>query len=166
MTNNIEPLDPDEFRTAMRRWATGVTIVTAQHDSIQHGMTVSSFTSISLEPPLVMVSLGQTTKTIQLIHASGFFGVSILAEDQQRISDSFAGRLPEVEYKFDSVDWTTLTSGSPLLVSGLASFDCRVISAQDFGMQTIFIGEVVGLRLGKNSNPLIYFERDYHQVVG
>lgn len=157
-----EPFDADEFRSALRRWATGVTIVTAQHTDTRHGMTVSSFTSISLEPPLVLVSLEQKAKTTQLIHASGSFGVTILGDEQQWISDRFAGRIPEINNRFEGLEVFSLVTGAPLLVTGLANFDCRVVSAWDAGTHTIFLGEVVDLRIGNNSKPLIYFNRDYH----
>lgn len=164
MTNNFDPVDADEFRTAMRRWATGVTVVTAQHHRSKHGMTVSSFTSVSLEPPLVFVSLEQDTKTTRLVHASGVFGVSILGEDQQRISDRFAGRIPEVNNRFVGLELFTLKTGAPLLADSLASFDCQVVSTFDAGTHTLFLGEVVALRVGKNMKPLIYFERDYRTI--
>ena len=165
MAKNIELVNADEFRAAMRRWATGVTIVTAQYGTVRHGMTVSSFTSISLEPPLVVVSLEHTASTTQLIQSSGAFGVSILADDQQVISDRFAGRIVEVSDKFAGLEWTGLITGAPLLVDALAGFDCRVMSSHTVGTHILFIGEVLALRSSSNSNPLIYFERDYHQVV-
>ena len=155
-------VDPDEFRTAMRRWATGVTVVTAQHAGHQHGMTVSSFTSISLEPPLVLISLEQGVITNQMIQASGCFGVTILAEDQDFVSDRFAGRVPELEDRFQGLEVITLKTGAPFLEAGLAGFDCRVVSTMDAGTHTIFLGEVIALRIGQESRPLIYFERAYH----
>ena len=158
------PLDADDFRSAMRRWATGITVVTAKHAGVQHGMTVSSFTSISLEPPLILVSLEQGAKTTQLIQESSTFAVNILGEDQQLISERFAGRLPGFSDRFDGLELLFLKSGAPLLADSLAGFDCRVISARDVGNHTLYIGEVIDMRLGKNSDPLIYFGQNYHQV--
>lgn len=156
-------VDPDQFRSAMRRWATGVTVVTAQYANHRHGMTVSSFTSISLEPPLVLISLEQGVKTNQMIQTSGFFGVTILGEDQNLISDRFAGRVPGIEDRFQGLEVLTLQTGAPLLADGLACFDCRVLSATDAGTHTIFLGEVIALRIGQESRPLVYFERAYHK---
>lgn len=164
MTNHLISVEADEFRTAMRRWATGVTLVTAQHNNIQHGMTVSSFTSVSLKPPLVLVSLEQNAKTTRLIHASGAFGVSILGEDQHLISERFAGRLPEINNRFDGLEFFILKTGAPLLAAGLANLDCRIVSAIDAGTHTLFLGEVVDLRIGSNTKPLIYYERGYHTL--
>lgn len=157
-----DTVDPDQFRTAMRRWATGVTVVTAQNAGQRHGMTVSSFTSISLEPPLVLISLEQGVKTNLMIQASGFFGVTILGEDQDFVSDRFAGRIPDIEDRFEDLEVITLQTGAPLLENSLAGFDCRVVSATDAGTHTIFLGEVIALRIGQESRPLVYFERAYH----
>ena len=165
MTVQVDPVNPDEFRTAMRSWATGVTIVTAQKDGVRHGMTVSSFTSLSLEPPLVMVSVEKTANTTALILSSDAYGVSILADDQQVISDRFAGRIADGTDKFDGLEWTQLITGAPLLVDALVGFDCRVVSSHDVRTHILIIGEVVAVRLRSDSNPLIYFQRDYHQVV-
>lgn len=164
MTTNPGSVDPDEFRTAMRRWATGVTIVTAKHNHSRHGMTVSSYISVSLEPPLVLISLEQNVKTTKLIHASGVFGVSILGEDQQMISDRFAGRIPEIKNRFAGLEFFTLKTGAPLLATSLATFDCQVVSAIDAGTHTLFLGEVLDLRIGGNKKPLIYFDRGYRTI--
>lgn len=164
MSIPVDSVDAENFRSALRRWATGVTIVTAHHAGIQHGMTVSSFTSISLEPPLILVSLEQGAKTTQLIHDSSMFAVTILGEDQQMISERFAGRLPEFKDRFDGLELVVLKSGAPVLAGGLAGFDCSVVSTHNFGTHTLFIGEVVDLNLGANVNPLIYFGRNYHHV--
>jgi len=159
-------VDPEQFRSAMRRWATGVTVVTAQYAGHWHGMTVSSFTSISLEPPLVLISLEQGVKTNQMIQASGFFGVTILGAEQNFISERFAGRVPDIEDRFQGLDVITLKTGAPLLADGLAGFDCRVLSVTDAGTHTIFLGEVIALRIGQESRPLVYFERAYHNCDG
>src|SRR5512137_548100 len=91
----VASVDPDHLRQAMRLWATGVAVVTSQHEGVVHGMTVSSFTSVSLIPPQVLVALNQSTRTHALVKESRFFGVTVLGADQQEISDRFAGRLPD-----------------------------------------------------------------------
>jgi flavin reductase (DIM6/NTAB) family NADH-FMN oxidoreductase RutF len=158
-------VDPDILREAMRRWATGVTIVSAQHNGQRHGMTVSSFTSVSLSPPLVLVSLEQSTRTHQLLLASGSFGVTILDTSQQEISDQFAGRQTEDVDRFAGLDTHTLVSGAPILDQYLTSLDCRVVSKISMGTHTIFIGEVIALEVNNDQpDPLIYFNRDYRQL--
>jgi len=155
-------INPHDLRLAMRRWATGVTIVTSRVNEIQHGMTVSSFTSVSLEPPTVLISLEKTTRTHELVQDSGFFGVTILGHGQAEISDRFAGRQTEDQDRFLGLDTFTLETGVPLLADGLASFDCRVVSAYEVGSHTIFIGDVLASQIKMDeSQPLIYFNRNY-----
>ena len=158
-------VDPHDLRLAMRRWATGVTIVTSKMNEIKHGMTVSSFTSVSLDPPTVLISLEKTTRTHDLVQGSGLFGVTILGSGQAEISDRFAGRQTEYEDRFLGLDTFTLESGVPLLADGLASFDCRVVLAYEVGSHTIFIGDVLASQIKMNENkPLIYFNRDYRNL--
>jgi len=158
-------INPHDLRLAMRRWATGVTIVTSRVNGIQHGMTVSSFTSVSLEPPTVLISLEKTTRTHELVQESGTFGVTILGRGQAEISDRFAGRQTEHQDRFLGLDTYTLESGVPLLTDGLASFDCRVVSEYEVGSHTIFIGDVLASQIKMDeSQPLIYFNRNYRML--
>ena len=148
----------------MRQWSTGVTIVSALYDGHQHGMTVSAFTSVSLDPPLVLVSLEQVTKTHKLVQEAGYFGVTILDQNQQEISDRFAGRLTELTDRFEGLETFTLVSGAPLLRRGLAWMDCRVVVTYQAGDHTVFIGEVLAVKSGEAGRPLIYYNRDYHHL--
>lgn len=157
-------LTPEQLRAAMRAWTTGVTIVTAAHDGIQHGMTVSSFTSISLEPALVSISLHTTSRTGELIKKSGGFGLTILSEEQTQISELFAGRTDENENRLARVESDTLVTGSPLIKGGLAWLDCRVVHSYDAGMNTLFVGEVVAARGTEEGMPLIYHNRKYWRL--
>jgi flavin reductase (DIM6/NTAB) family NADH-FMN oxidoreductase RutF len=162
----VQDPDPDSLRDALRFWTTGVTIVTAKHEEILHGMTVNSFTSISLEPPLVMVSLEKITRTHGMVQASGAFAVTILESAQQELSDRFAGRDTEKDNRFDGVDSFALETGSPILSEGLAFFDCRIKSAHGAGTHTLFIGEVLvaGSPAENHAPPLVYFNRAYRQL--
>ncbi len=157
-------VNPEALRRVMRCWGTGVTIVTAQIDGERHGMTVSSFTSLSLDPPLVLISLESSTRTCRLVHASRVFGVTILAAHQQALSDRFAG-LNEVEPdRFQGLETHQLVTGSPVLKEGLAFLDCRVISSVEYGENTIFIGEVAAVDVQEGGDPLIYYDRAYKKL--
>ena len=96
-------LDPEQLRQAMRAWTTGVTVVTAIHEGKRYGMTVNSFTSLSLEPPLISVSLKQLTHTHELVEKSGEFALTVLSADQNDLSDRFAGKFPEITDRFEGV---------------------------------------------------------------
>lgn len=157
--------DPEQLRNAMRQWATGVAIVTATHNGISHGMTVSSFTSVSLTPPQVLISLAQNTRTHALVRESKFFGVSLLAQGQQDISDRFAGRMTDDQDRLAGLETFTLETGVPLLQGGLAHFDCRVIATFTSGTHTIFIGAVLAAQGQPDADPLLYYNRDYRRIA-
>lgn len=154
-------VDAKTMRDAMRYWATGVTVVTAQHQGVRHGMTVSSFTSVSVDPPLVLVSLQQQARTHGLVLASAAFGVTILQISQQEAAERFAGRLEKELGRFGDLQTFTLETGVPFLADGLAVFDCRVVEVYPVGDHTLFIGEVVALGTLNVGEPLVYFNRGY-----
>lgn len=158
-------IESELLRQAMRFWATGVTIVTAAHAGVQHGMTVSSFTSVSLTPAQVLISLAQDTRTHDLIMRSHHFGVSLLDSSQKELSDRFAGRVTDEMERLDGVETITLVSGTPLLKLGLAQLDCRVVSTLASGTHTIFIGEVLSAQSGHDGDPLLYYNRGYQKIT-
>lgn len=164
MENSPVPVDPETVRITMRRWATGVTVVSAAHDGVQHGMTVSSFTSISLEPPYVLVSLAQHARTHGLVKRSGEFAVTILSADQQEISDRFAGRTPDDEDRFVGIPTYTLRGSAPLIAGGLAGMCCKVVASFDVGTHTLFVGEVAILSNVADGDPLLYYNRSYQEL--
>ena len=157
--------DPEQLSAAMRAWTSGVTIVTAARGSEQHGMTVSSFTSVSLEPPLIIISLQDSTRTRDLVYHAQAFGVTILAENQQPISDLFAGRGAEAGNRLARIETETLVTGSPLIKGGLVSFDCRVKQSMDVGPNTLFVGEVVAMSGSGAGKPLVYHDRKYYKLT-
>ncbi len=158
-------LDPENLRAAMRAWSAGVTVVTAVHEGVKHGMTVNSFTSISLDPALVTISLQKSARTHEFVSKSRAFGLTMLSIEQAKISDLFAGRMNEIEDRFADLQTETLVSGSPLIVGGLAWLDCRVVETFDAGMNTLFIAEVLAARgSGNEGLPLIYHNRKYWRL--
>lgn len=157
----IHTLDPETLRDAMRAWTAGVAVLTAVHGRQRHGMTVNSFTSISLEPALITVSLQAASRTHELVSKSRAFGLTILSAAQAEIADVFAGRAPNTADRFLGLKTETLVTGSPLIAGGLAWMDCRVIQTFDAGMNTLFIAEVVAARNGSEGQPLVYHNRKY-----
>jgi flavin reductase (DIM6/NTAB) family NADH-FMN oxidoreductase RutF len=163
---------PDErtLRDVLRFWATGVAIVSSAHAGWAHGMTVNSFTSLSLDPPLVMVSLEKKTRTHDMVQASGSYAVSVLAQSQQQISERFAGRDTEQSNRFKDLETITLETGCPILSGALGFFDCRVVAEHDAGTHTVSIGEVLVAGFPapnpESTPPLLYFNRDYRHLAG
>ncbi len=161
-------IKPEDLRLAMRRWSTGVTVVTTQAEGLLFGMTVSSFTSICLEPPLVLVSLERISRTRQGIAQSGFFGITILNSQQQDVSERFASHLPGEADRFAGLPLRYLTTGAPFLAGGLAFLECKVIALHEASTHTVVFGEVVSVEV-KNlfetaDRPLIYYDRAYHRL--
>jgi flavin reductase (DIM6/NTAB) family NADH-FMN oxidoreductase RutF len=154
----------EQLRAAMRAWTTGVAVVTAAHQGEQHGMTVSSFTSISLDPPLVVISLQAASHTHELVTRAAAFGVTILSAGQQDLSERFAGRADDGGDRLDGLQTETFLTGAPFLKGGLAFLDCRVTQAIPVGMNTLFIAEVVAVRGDDHDAPLVYHDRTYRRL--
>ncbi len=152
------------LRQAMRRWATGVTVVTSHFEETSHGMACNSLASVSLEPPRVVVTLAHATRTYNLVTQSGVFGVSILSDLQQDVSDRFSGKAPELEDRFTGLKTFTLVTGSPLLSGSLAFLDCRVVASFPMPLSTLFIGEVLAAQATDHLDALVYFNRGYHRL--
>ncbi len=157
-------MDGEDLRGAMRRWTTGVAILTSQLDGTRHGMTVNSFTSVSLFPPRVAVTLARRTRTFHIVEESGIFAVTILREDQVEAAERFAGRVPEDGDRFAGLAWAEAASGAPLLMGGLAFLDCKVVHRYDMAEATLLVGEVLQVQLGAEGRPLVYLDRKFHTV--
>lgn len=158
------PIDQNELRKAMRRWASGVTVVTASHNNKKHGMTVSSFTSVSLIPPLVTISLMKDSRILDMVTGSNTFALTILSSDQIEISNIFAGQIGDDEDRFDGVETFELATGAPLIAAGLAFFDCKVFDIFDFSSNSLIIGEVIKVKINPAGEPLVYFDQHYSKL--
>jgi flavin reductase (DIM6/NTAB) family NADH-FMN oxidoreductase RutF len=154
----------EELRILMRNWTTGVTLVTARDERGPHGMTVSSFTSVSLEPPRILISLERTARTHGIIEAGGAFGVSILEESQSDLAERFAGRIGDGEDRFAGVEYDLTPTGVPIPRQSLAYFECRVVEAFPAATHTLFVGDVLSGRQMREAQPLVYFQRDYRHL--
>jgi flavin reductase (DIM6/NTAB) family NADH-FMN oxidoreductase RutF len=149
------------FRQTMRLWTTGVTVVTTSFEGIQHGMTVSSFTSVSAVPPIVLVSINQNARTHELMKKSGIFAVSILEKSQKAISDVFAGLVAEADDRFKGIQTKSMQTGSPIISGAVASFDCKIIETAVFGNNSVFFGEILDAEFNDDLKPLLYSNRAY-----
>jgi len=158
----------DQLRENMRYWATGVAIVCVASGQSRHGMTISSFTSLSLLPPRILISIDKTTRSHQLIEQKQSFCVTLLNSTQENIAQAFAGKISESQDRFEATEWMDSDQGNPIISGGLAYFDCVVRETVDSGSHSIFIGEL--LSAGKpngqieGAQPLLYFDRDYRFI--
>jgi len=151
--------DPNEFKRAMAQFASGVTVVTTKHGDTPIGITASSFTSLSLNPPLVLVSLDKKLFTHNVIAESGVFAVNFLSARQWELGMRFAGLKPEIKDRFAGLTTKSATTGSPIFPESLAWVDCKVWNMYDGGDHTIFVGEVRDLSVSDADMPLLYHNR-------
>jgi flavin reductase (DIM6/NTAB) family NADH-FMN oxidoreductase RutF len=143
-----------EFRDALGTFATGVTVVTACNEAgVRVGLTVSSFNSVSLDPPLVLWSLANTAHTMAVFQACSHYAVHVLAADQLALANQFAQRGID---RFAGVTCTTGETGVPLIDGALATFECRNRSQHAEGDHVIFVGEVVHCHRPRHTAPLLY----------
>jgi flavin reductase (DIM6/NTAB) family NADH-FMN oxidoreductase RutF len=157
------PIPSDQFKYVMRQWASGVSIATMQTAERRHGLTISGFLSISPEPPLVLISVGQELTSDTLLQASGAYAINLLRDDQHELSDRFAGRLGDVD-RFEGLSTHTAATGAPILDDCLAWLDCRIVSSQVVGDHTLYIGEVDAAGVNGSTKPLIYWNADYRHI--
>jgi flavin reductase (DIM6/NTAB) family NADH-FMN oxidoreductase RutF len=168
-------VDAATFRAVLGQWPSGVTVVTTVRpeagadgtvSDVWHGMTASSFSSVSLDPPLVSVCLDKNVWTHDLIESAGVFAVNILAKDQAHVGKRFAGMLGgEPTTRFDGLDTQTHRTGSPVLADALGWVDCRVCYAYPGGDHTIFVGEVLAAAAPRTMSPLLFHSRAWGQFA-
>jgi flavin reductase (DIM6/NTAB) family NADH-FMN oxidoreductase RutF len=152
------PVNRDEFRAALGRFVSGVTVVTTlSNDNRPAGITVSAFSSVSLEPPLVLVCIDKRASLHNHLSEGSHFAVNILGDHQQEISKRFASR---DENRFEGARYREGLNGAPLLEDALAYIECRVVHAYPGGDHTILVGEVESTSVADHK-PLAYFRGNY-----
>lgn len=153
------PVSPNDFKAAMRRFATGVTIVTtAAEDGSVHGFTANAFASVTADPPMLLICVNRSAQSHPLISAAGRFCVNVLTLEQQTIAERFAKT--GVEDRFGDLAWHPGTTGSPVIDGSLAYFDCTLAEEHTAGTHTIFIGTVAECG-SVDGTPLGYFDGGY-----
>lgn len=159
-----DPADPRSFRSALGRYASGLTVITCRTGERLAGMTCQSFTSVSLDPPLISICLTDGLPTLAAIEEAGSFCVNVLAEDQQELSDRFGRFRPD---RWRGVPWRPGADGHPVLPGCLLWLDCAVHDVVAAGDHRIVLGAVRRLRVGDPSaRPLLYFQGDYRSLAG
>ncbi len=158
MSASTAPFDSARYRQVLGHFPTGVTVITASGDPHPVGMAVGSFSSVSLDPPLVAFFAGRSSSTWPKIEAAGAFCVNILAEDQEGVCRRFASK---DEDKFSGLGWTPAGTGAPLLDGVLAWIDCDIDSVVDAGDHVCVMGKVRDLGVGHDGAPLVFFRGGY-----
>ncbi len=159
-----KPQLPVDLRSVMRYFASAVTVVTSSLDSGElFGLTVSAFTSLSLEPPLVLICIRNESTAASLFKRSGRYCVNILSEDQKEIAEKFS--LTGEAGRFQGLDYHVGRSGSPVIENCIGYVDCRIVDTIVAGDHTVFIGEAIDVR-GEKKQPLLYLDRKYVRLEG
>ncbi len=157
-----EAVDPAAFKAALRRWCSGVTVVTSSGTAGPHGMTVSAFSSVSASPPLVLVCCNRSSNSYGVMVESGIFGVNVLAAGQEALSGRFSD--PDLDDRFAAIAWTPgARTGAPLLDGAAMQLECRTRRTHDEGTHAIFIGEVVSA-FSSDVAPLLYHDGAYARL--
>jgi flavin reductase len=156
------PIDAKEFRNLLGRFAAGVTVITTTgRDGKPYGLTVTAFTSVSLEPPLVLVCIDKRSETYAHFCSSNAYAVNLLTQEQQDLSNRFAKSGGD---KFDGIVWKTGAGGAPLLAGALAHIECGIVNAVEAGDHTVFIGRVDAGAVNAGE-PLLYFNGTYRSLA-
>jgi flavin reductase (DIM6/NTAB) family NADH-FMN oxidoreductase RutF len=156
-------IDQDLFRAAMGQLASGITVVTVHVDGEDHGFTASSFTSLSLDPALVLVCVMKDTRSHTLIEQAGHYAVSILAGEQQLLGERFSDSL--VVDRFEGLPLQRTTSGARIIPGSLAWVDCKLREVFPGGDHSIFVGEVVAGFASDRNDALVYHDRHWGRFV-
>jgi len=155
------PLEKAEFRQALGHFAAAVTVVTLQRaDGERAGITVTAFSSLSLEPPLVLVCIDKRAKIHDHFEKDRYFAVNILRHDQEAVSRRFASSEPD---QFREFGYSDSPNGAPLIRDAICSIECRVVDALAGGDHTIYVGEVENARV-QEGKPLLYFRGGYAEI--
>ncbi|HSA49693.1 MAG TPA: flavin reductase family protein [Yinghuangia sp.] len=150
----------EEFRDLIGRFASGVTVITTVCDGVPYGTTASAMTSVSLDPPMLLVCMNKSSATGQAIAASRHFAVNVLAEEQADLSARFARR----GSSFDDIDVNWGENGAPLLPDALATFECRIADEVVAGTHVVVIGTVERAS-GRAGLPLAYFRGKFGRLA-
>jgi flavin reductase (DIM6/NTAB) family NADH-FMN oxidoreductase RutF len=158
----MTPVTSQQFRAACGRFATGVAIASVRDaEGVPHGLTVSSFTSVSLDPPLILICLGHAVTVIDQFRNASHFAINILREDQRELSDRFARKGHD---RFHALAWTLGETGAPLISGVLATMECATRQQVTAGDHEIFIGEMVRAHVSEG-RPLIHYASRYRELA-
>jgi flavin reductase (DIM6/NTAB) family NADH-FMN oxidoreductase RutF len=157
-------IDRDELRDVLAKFASGVTVVTSVDERGFHGVTVSAFCSLSLEPPLVLICVANDSQSRDLLAVAERFAVNILSRGQTFLAEQFSGQTPLADPTFSRVPHRLSPGGLPLINDTVAWLECRRWAEYEGGDHTIFIGAVEALGLGEQDDPLILFDRTFTEL--
>lgn len=153
------------FKAGMRRHAAGVTLITTIDHGTRYGLVATAVSSVSTDPPTLLICVNKSASAHDAIDQSGVFCVNVLGVDAVEIASQFANSSRRDE-RFTTGHWTSLSTGAPVLEEAVAAFDCAIVERIPYGSHTIFLGRVQNVRLAEDRfDPLVYVDRGYHRLL-
>ena len=166
-TDDLDIPSVEGFRDAMRHLASGVSLITSRGpNGRRHGMLATAVSSVTADPPTILVCVNRNATMHDDLIKSGYFCVNFLGQRHRELSRRFSSSEARGN-RFDVGNWTTLTTGAPVLDDALSVLDCRLNSAVEVGSHSVLFGKVQGIRVASSSNdkPLLYYDRQYGEFV-
>ena len=157
-------ISADEFKRALASRAAGVAIVTTRAGNEIHGMTVTDWAGVSVDPPLALVCADKSSDTLGVIEKGGCFAINVLAAGLEALSNKFASKKDE-HLRFEGLRFEDGATGAPLLAAAVTCLDCRVVAAHEAGDHNVYIGEIQQAVV-RGGAPLVYWDGAYQRVVG
>lgn len=151
-------VDAAVFKQGMRHLAASVTLITTRHEGVRGGLTATAVCSVSATPPQLLVCVNREASAHDAIGKSGIFAVNVLCSAHQKIAERFAGMDGvDGDPRFEGMgDWSALKTGAPVLAGCPVNFDCKVVQSMSAGTHTVYIGEIVDMRVGGAAGPMVY----------
>jgi flavin reductase len=161
----VQTVEAGQFREAMSRLGAAVHVITTAGPGGKTGATATAACSVTDAPPTLLMCLNRKSQTNPVVIENGVFCVNTLGATEAEIADLFAGRTGVMgSDRFSKGEWTTLSTGSPVLTSAVVAFDCRIVEVRSVGSHNVFFGAVQAVRLGPQGPALVYHERAYKRV--
>jgi flavin reductase (DIM6/NTAB) family NADH-FMN oxidoreductase RutF len=160
-------MDAQKFKQVMSHWLTGIVVITTADEDRMVGFTANSFASMSIDPMLVVITLGKTLSSLTVFQEAEYFAVNMLSKEQADLGKVFAGMIPERNTdRFAGLDVMHTSHGAPLLPDTLAWMECRVYQRIDVGASILYLGEVQDAGWSEGAEPLAYYQRQWGEFVG
>lgn len=158
-------IGPQTYRDAMAHFAGAVHVVATDGSAGKRGATVIAACSVSDSPPILLVCLNRENPRNDAFLTNGTFSLNTLAASQRHLAEAFSGQTGLLaEERFAQAGWDHIASGAPTLIGALSVFDCEIIDHKDLATHRVLFGKVVGLRIGENLHPLLYYNRGYREL--
>ena len=155
----MKKINKENFKKALSKFATGITVVATKNNSILYGKTINSFSSLSLSPPLVLFSLDKKSSKLKIFKESKTVSINILSNKQEMISNNFAKKNPD----WSEIEYEVLKNGNPVIKNCISNLDCKIVDKIKKGDHIIFICKVARVLNNNKLKPLIYYNSKYQQ---